>query len=310
MPRSAGDGKQLYVTRKKMRPRLFSESEWKGIFEQSQILPPRSPFPQRLRADLNDAINAYTRHGPNSLDARAVNDLVAKVRAWLNRTDKVTSELSRSPRHRATGSSARRRRQSIKNVLDKHFDHSRFLADRLTIDDLAFMMDGSVKLGEAILHRVIKTSARRIEAIDFWLIWGALVVSILRKHNVKFARRTKAGAVRQQFRPEVIDFIYFLQQNLPHLEWARSEPASIGKALRLVLPYARKENIEALKRILKLWSGGEFHAYEHQRLIPDLHGIHFQTKRILLRFDESKDRLRSLNKKAPKNSNSDSSKIF
>jgi hypothetical protein len=97
MPRVQGDGKRLYISRKQMRPRLLSESEWTEVFEQSQVFPTRSPIPENLRNDLNGAVDAYTKYGPDSLKTLSVGELVAKVNAWLNRTDSLSKELSKTP---------------------------------------------------------------------------------------------------------------------------------------------------------------------------------------------------------------------
>jgi hypothetical protein len=308
MPRVQGDGKRVYITRKQMHPRLLSKIEWTEVFEESQVFPARSPVPEKLLNDLNGAVDAYTKYGPGSLKTLTVGELAAKVNAWLNRTDSLRKELSKTTRKQKVEYPVLHRSKSLKLILEKYFEQDRFLSRRLSVDDLVLMMEGTVKLGHAILNRVNETSARRVETIDFWLIWGALLISIFRKHRVKYAPRTKAGKVRQQFRPEIIDFIDLLQQKLPHLTWARRKPDSISKALRLVLPFARKKNIAGLKKVLKIWSAGSFEAYDGQELMK-LRGIHFQTARILGLFDESKDQLRSLNRNTRKNSNSNSSTI-
>src|ERR1700730_4250390 len=174
MPRVQGDGKRLYISRKQMRPRLLSESEWIEVFEQSQVFPTRSPIPENLRNDLNGAVEAYTKYGPDSLKSLSVAELVAKVNAWLNRTDSLSKELSKTPTRQKERHQPLQRSEPLKLILKKYFERDRYLSRQLSADDLALMMEGTVKLGHAILARVNEMSARRVETIDFWLIWGAL----------------------------------------------------------------------------------------------------------------------------------------
>jgi hypothetical protein len=305
MPRTKGDGRHFYVGRKQRPPTGgLTEDEWAEVASHSKIVG-SEPFSKALREDLNDAIDVFAKHGFHALKVVPANDVIRKFDAWTRQTNKFRAEFKKNVLVPTASNATPKQillagRIAPKRILKKYFGEDRYNAERLTADDLAFVLQGVIKFTRSILYRVNETSARRIEPIDFWLIWAALLISIFRKHKVKFARRTNAGKNRQQFRAEVIEFIFHFQKKLPNLKFARSDPSSMRKALKLALPLARRENIQALKRILRMWSAGDFDPYEGKGWMG-LHGIHAKTKRILDKLDGSKEVLRSLNKNALKN---------
>lgn len=294
MPRSKGDGTKIYLRRKQRRPtQLLTEDDWAEVVSHSKI-GGSAPFPKALRDDLNDAIAVFAKHGFHALELVPTKDVIKKVEAWTRKTNKLGTSFKKNLPARTNGNAAPKVAGAVapKRIINKYFAEHRYSNKRVTADDLAFVLEGVVKFTSSILYQVNKTSARRIEQIDFWLIWAALLISIFRKHKVKFVRRTKDGRNQKQFRAEVIEFIFFLQEKLPNLNFARRDPPSMRRVLKLALPLAHKENIAALKRILRIWSAGDFDPYEGKHWMM-LRGIHLRTKRILDNFDSSKEELRA-----------------
>jgi hypothetical protein len=309
MPRTKGDGRYLYISRKRRLSVQLTDREWAEIADQSQIISPPQIFTNELREDLNDAIDIFAKCGPSAMRAVPISEVNKKFGAWTRRTNKLRGEFSKSVLPLAAENVRTKQilltgNPGLEDLLRKYFEENRYAAERLTADDLVFMMEGLVKFTNSILYRIEKTSSRRIEQIDFWLIWAALLISILRKHKIPFARKTKSGKNLQEFRAEVIDFIHLVQRKVPHLGWARREHNSIRLALKHVLPFARKAYIPALKKILRLWSVGQFDAYEHKKLMR-LHGVDFKAKRILGYFGDVKISLQTSNRNGAKKSNSD-----
>jgi hypothetical protein len=252
MPKNKVDGKSsIYVGRKPPLNVTLTDNDWLEIQTQSGL-----HITPELTKLLNEIVQTVAGHGGDTLKLLPLKEINRKVQQWVGKTNKLRAALCGDKKLELPN---RAKKASVQALINRYFEPMPHQKAASSSSDLAHALEGAIKL---IWQIESQMKPAGVDDLDFWMVWAALIISALRKHKVPFARREKSGKIREQFRADVIDFIYYLQLKLPSISWARKEPASIRKALKWALPMARDFYIPALKNILTHWSAGRLDIFE------------------------------------------------
>jgi hypothetical protein len=137
MPRTKGDGKYLYISRKRRLSVQLTDREWAEIADQSQIISPPQIFTNELREDLNDAIDIFAKCGPSAMRAVPISEVNKKFGAWTRRTNKLRGEFSKSVLPLAAENVRTKQilltgNPGLEDLLRKYFEENRYAAERLS----------------------------------------------------------------------------------------------------------------------------------------------------------------------------------
>ena len=193
MPRAKGAGRSLYVGRTAVIAQKLAASDWEDIERDSGLR-----ISPKLRDRLDRIIAALHKHGPDTLKFASAKDVNEKVSSWIRRTNKLRANLSGKKKIAAPVIT---KRDSIDRIVERYFDPARYTKARLQSADLDYLLEGMTKLVFRVQPRLDSSADLRVDLLDFWLIWAALLISALRKHKVPFGLKTKAGKTLETVSP-------------------------------------------------------------------------------------------------------------
>ena len=219
--------------------RFPSEVEWGDLEEKSGIT---------LSADLKEKIRIVTMMFANASPAikekTTVRDVQEKIDLWERRTIHLRKYIWEAP------AKTYPEKPTLKDVSEQYYKLRQSIALKSPLALLAGAIDAALLTSKYVIGHVTHSSFSGTREQDLWMIWVALVVSLLMENKIRVTRDTKR---RQELRPEFIDFMTKLQRTLPEEVQNRSTRASLIKGLNETERRLGKTNSDTLYEMLVIW---------------------------------------------------------
>ena len=221
--------------------RVPTEDEWTNIQE-------ALGDEGMLSAELKDQIATVTMMFANASPAIKAVTTVKKVQKelylWQSRTKIVRKNIWTVP------TKGHPKKLAVEHIFQRYQKLARGIKIKPSLALLAEAIDAAVLTSEYVIQRITHTDFEGTRQHELWMIWVALVVSLLMENKIKVTRVTKRW---QELKPEFIDFMEELQKVLPGDIQSRRTRPSLIKGLNETELRLGKVGFDTLFEMLMFW---------------------------------------------------------
>jgi hypothetical protein len=218
---------------------MVPQQDWEALQE---IL--RAKISADLRGQLTIVTMMLAQSSPAGRETTTVKKVTKSIEGWQRKTRLFLRQIWEAPP------------QLRPNKITKKFLSRRFQKLPASMDlqpylsFLASVIDGALLASEYVIQKINRLDFPGTREHDLWMIWVALVVTLLMEDKIKVTRVTKR---RQELKPEFVKFIDALQKYLPKQVQSRTTRESLLKGLNETELITGKIGFDHLLEMMVVW---------------------------------------------------------